>query len=105
MHIAIFVHLCEAFLGIEPHFALFHYFFRLKPQPSKGKENVVGGAGFQLKKKMDKYIKYKFPSSLLGWRERWFYIGNNKPAFPERTEGVPKPQLEWNQDPPSTEMD
>jgi hypothetical protein len=26
-HLAIFVHLCEAFLGTEPHFALFCYLF------------------------------------------------------------------------------
>jgi hypothetical protein len=37
-HIAIFVHLCEAFLGIEPHFALFHYLSRLKPQPSEERQ-------------------------------------------------------------------
>jgi hypothetical protein len=30
-HVAIFVHLCEAFLGIEPHFALFRFLFCLKP--------------------------------------------------------------------------
>ena len=33
VHISIFVHLCEAFLGIEPHFELFRFFFHLKPQP------------------------------------------------------------------------
>ena len=31
VHISIFVHLCEAFLGIEPHFELFRSFFHLKP--------------------------------------------------------------------------
>jgi hypothetical protein len=41
-------------------------------------KNVVGGGGFQLKHKIDKYIKYKFLSTLLGWTERWFYIGNHK---------------------------
>ena len=29
VHISIFVHLCEAFLGIEPHFELFRFFFHL----------------------------------------------------------------------------
>lgn len=33
MHISIFVYLCEAFLGIQPHFSLFRKIFRLKPQP------------------------------------------------------------------------
>ena len=34
LHIAIFVHLCVAFLGIEHHFNLFQHLFHLKPQPS-----------------------------------------------------------------------
>jgi hypothetical protein len=33
VHISIFVHLCKAFLGIEPHFELFRFLFHLKPQP------------------------------------------------------------------------
>ena len=48
-HISIFVHLCEAFLGIKPHFDLFQYLFHLKPQPSDTKVDVVGGAGLQLR--------------------------------------------------------
>ena len=47
LHISIFVHMCEAFLGIESHFDLFQYFFHLKPQPSDSKIDVVGGAGVQ----------------------------------------------------------
>jgi hypothetical protein len=34
--------------------------------------------------------KYKFPTSLSGWRERWFYIGNHEPSLPERTVGALK---------------
>jgi hypothetical protein len=30
-HTAIFVHFCEAFLGIKPHWILFRKFFRVKP--------------------------------------------------------------------------
>jgi hypothetical protein len=31
---SVFVHFCEAFLGIKPHWVLFRKFFRVKPQPS-----------------------------------------------------------------------
>ena len=31
VHMSVFVHLCEAFLGIEPHFELFRHLFHLKP--------------------------------------------------------------------------
>jgi hypothetical protein len=33
-HTAVFVHFCEAFLGIKPNWILFRKFFRVKPQPS-----------------------------------------------------------------------
>jgi hypothetical protein len=33
-HVSVFVHFCEAFVGIKPHWVLFRKFFRLKPQPS-----------------------------------------------------------------------
>jgi hypothetical protein len=33
-HTSIFVHFCEAFQGIKPHWILFGKFFRVKPQPS-----------------------------------------------------------------------
>jgi hypothetical protein len=33
-HISIFVHFCEAFMGIKSHWILFRKFFWLKPQPS-----------------------------------------------------------------------
>ena len=42
VHISIFVHLREAFLGIEPHFELFHFLFHLKLQPNRFVLDVVG---------------------------------------------------------------
>jgi hypothetical protein len=33
-HVSVFVHFCEAFVGIKPHWILFRKFFRVKPQPS-----------------------------------------------------------------------
>jgi hypothetical protein len=44
-HTTVFVHFCEAFLGIKPHWILFRKFFRVKPQPSASNPRVVGGAG------------------------------------------------------------
>jgi hypothetical protein len=42
-----------------------------------------------------KYIPYKFPTSLSGWKESLFYVRNHKPALPERTTGSPKIIGEW----------
>jgi hypothetical protein len=44
-HTAVFVHFCEAFLGIKPHWILFRKFFRVKPQPSASNPRVVRGQG------------------------------------------------------------
>jgi hypothetical protein len=33
-HVSVFVHFCEAFVGIKPHWILFWKFFRVKLQPS-----------------------------------------------------------------------
>jgi hypothetical protein len=49
LRIAIFVHFCEAFLRIEPHFNLFCYLFHLKQQHNKNKMYEVSGAGIQLR--------------------------------------------------------
>jgi hypothetical protein len=43
-HTAVFIHFCEAFLGIKPHWILFRKYFRVKPQPSVSNTRVVGGA-------------------------------------------------------------
>jgi hypothetical protein len=43
-YVSVFVHFCEAFLGIKPHWVLFRKFFRVKPQPSTNDPRVVGGA-------------------------------------------------------------
>jgi hypothetical protein len=48
-HTVVFVHFCEAFLGIKPHWILFRKFFRVKPQPSASNPRVVGGAGIQMR--------------------------------------------------------
>ena len=42
LHLSIFTHFCEAFLGILPHFHLFQHFFTLVPVPNAAKPTVVG---------------------------------------------------------------
>ena len=40
--IAIFVHFCEAFLGIFPHDGLFKHYFYIRPFPSVSQLHVLG---------------------------------------------------------------
>jgi hypothetical protein len=105
-HISIFIYYCEAFLGIEPHWDLFRFLFRIKPQPISKSHSVVGGAGIQLRQQVgDKYLTYKFPSNLPGWKNLWFYIENHAPHLPTKSNRPPVVRGEWNLEPSSGEMD
>ena len=46
--IAIFIHLCEGYLGIAPLFNLWRALYCLKRYPSNVQRNIVGGATFSL---------------------------------------------------------
>jgi len=59
LRIAIFVHLCKAFLGIYPHFDLFKSLFFLNPCPNFRNVATVGGANLELRLEMvGRYIPY-----------------------------------------------
>nr|AAX95954.1 retrotransposon protein, putative, unclassified [Oryza sativa Japonica Group]ABA93097.1 retrotransposon protein, putative, unclassified [Oryza sativa Japonica Group] len=97
VHIANFIHACEAFLGIRPNFALFHRIFFLKPQPNKSKPCVVGGARFQLRGTLSqKYFSMPCKTSNKGWHANWFYVQNLEPALPEYSCLPPVYQDTWN---------
>jgi hypothetical protein len=64
--ISTFVHLCEAFLGIVPHFHLWRHFFELK---KTGKGTVVGSVGFMLRQNMkSEYINLTLPDNTSDWK-------------------------------------
>jgi hypothetical protein len=46
--IATFIHLSEAFAGIEPHFDLFHYLFCLRKKSVVGGSKIAGGVYLNL---------------------------------------------------------
>nr|AAT44266.1 hypothetical protein [Oryza sativa Japonica Group] len=105
VHIANFIHACEAFLGIRPHFSLFRRIFFLKPQPNKSKPCVVGGAGFQLRGTLSqKYFSMPFKTSNKGWHANWFYVQNPEPALPEYSCLPPVYQDTWNSLPMGDEV-
>jgi hypothetical protein len=63
-HVSVFVHFCEAFLGIKLHWVLFQRFFRVKPQPSANDPRLVGGASIQLREDAaEQYLAYKLIDS------------------------------------------
>ena len=73
MHILIFIHFCEAYLGILRHVNHFRHLFWLKKKGG-GSSKVVGGVYLQLCDGMaGEYITVLLNTSLKGWNARWFY--------------------------------
>ena len=59
LHLSIFVHLCEAFLGIKPHFELFRRLYSLVPQPSRNEMGSFGCAHLELRTEItEKYLEW-----------------------------------------------
>ena len=82
LHIAIFVQLCEAFLGIYPHFDLFKSLFSLNPCSNLRSIARVRGADLQFRSGMaEKYILYSLRRQIGDWKVEWFYIDNHAPAY------------------------
>jgi hypothetical protein len=91
LHLSIFTHFCEAFLGILPHFHLFQHFFILVPIPNATKPAVVGGCELVLRPvTRDEYLSYKPASKGVEWKSFWFHVGNFESPLPERITGAPK---------------
>jgi hypothetical protein len=99
-HTSVFVHFCEAFLGIKPHWVPFRKFFRVKPQPSANNPRVVGGAGIQMREDTaEQYLEYKLIDSNQDWKSKWFYITNHHPELSKPSGKQPKHRPWWNTEP------
>jgi hypothetical protein len=99
-HTSVFIHFCEAFLGIKPHWVLFWKFFRVKPQPSANDPRVVGGAGIQMREDAaEQYLAYKLIDSNQDRKLKWFYITNHHPELPKPSGKQPKHRPWWNTEP------
>jgi hypothetical protein len=48
-HVSMFVHFCEVFVGMKPHWILFQKLFRLKPQLSTNDPRVLGSVRVQMR--------------------------------------------------------
>jgi hypothetical protein len=96
-HVSVFVHFCEAFMGIKPHWILFRKFFCVKPQPSANDPRVVGGDDIQMREDAtDQYLSYKLIDSNQDWKAKWFYITNHHPELSKPSGKQLKHQAWWN---------
>ncbi|KAK1618787.1 hypothetical protein QYE76_024304 [Lolium multiflorum] len=100
LHLSIFVTVCEAFLGIDPHWGLWRKIFYVKRHNDSNGPPVVGGVGFVVRKEVD-YFDYPMKESVQGWRNKWFYLRDpsvsgrcsNLPPFEDKL--IAKPKKSW----------
>jgi hypothetical protein len=77
LHIACFITLCEAFLGIDPHWILWKYLFHLCPSGSLAEIPKLDGAIVSVRSE-SQYLEFKMAQSVQGWRQKWFSIKDQK---------------------------
>jgi hypothetical protein len=76
LQISIFVHLCEAYLGILPHFGLWKYLYHCRLGMAGGQHQLVGGASLEMRRgRKTEYLDIPLKDSIKGWCLEWFYCG------------------------------
>jgi hypothetical protein len=63
LHVAFFITLCEAFLGINPHWGLWKYLFRLRPNMSKEEVHDLGGTIISVRSE-SQYLAFQMAESV-----------------------------------------
>jgi hypothetical protein len=77
LHITCFITLCEAFLGIDPHWVLWKFLFCLRPSGSLAEIPELGGSIISVRSESH-YLEFQMAQSVQGWRKKWFYIKDQK---------------------------
>jgi hypothetical protein len=86
LQISIFVHLCEAYLGILPHFGLWKYLHHCRPGMAGGQHQLVGGASLEMRRgRKIEYLDIPLKDSIKGWRLEWFIVENHCKSLPPRS--------------------
>ncbi|KAK1649697.1 hypothetical protein QYE76_067502 [Lolium multiflorum] len=97
LHLSIFITVCEAFLGIDPHWGMWRKIFYVKRHNGNEGPHVVGGVGFVARKEVN-YFNFLMKESIQGWRQKWFYLWDipasdrrsNLPLFEDVLAAVPE---------------
>lgn len=100
---AIFIHLCEGFLGITPDINLWRALYLLRAYADKDAPMVVDGATFLLCQG-SKYLEALFKNSNKGWVKEWFMAANPTPNLSPRTGLPPVPNDKLEVKPTEEEM-
>jgi hypothetical protein len=99
LRMAAFVTLYEAYMGIEPHFKLGNYFFRIWVQQGSGVEAAALGSVdnfVRFGRGVDPYFHLSTSSPPDGWWKIWFFLRNDTDVpLPMFTVSHHVPQTNW----------
>jgi hypothetical protein len=106
LQITVFVHLCEAFLGILPHFGRWKYLYHYRPRMAGGQHQLVGGASLELHQgRKVEYLDIPLKDSIKGWRLEWFTMENHNKSHPARSGRQPDVRTpNWTEVPIDSEL-
>jgi hypothetical protein len=81
--VSMFIHFCEAYLGISPHFLLWRHHFCVKSTSKRS--GPVGAVMFCLRSGLkSEWIDSDLRDNNSGWRSEWFYIVDQLLGLPRR---------------------
>jgi hypothetical protein len=106
LQIAMFVHLCEAFLKNFPHFGLWKYLYNCRPGMAGGQHQLVGGASLKLRRgRTTEYLDIPLKDSIKGWHFEWFTMENHNKSLPARSRRQPDVRTpSWTEVPTDLEL-
>jgi hypothetical protein len=106
LQISIFVHLCEAYLGILPHFGLWMYLYHCRPGMAGGQHQLVGGASLEMRRgRKTEYLDIPLKDIIKGWRLEWFIVENHGKSLPPRSRRQPDMRTpSWIESPTALEV-
>jgi hypothetical protein len=109
LHMAAFVTLCEAYIGIEPHLKLWNHFFQnwLRQgsdvgAASLGSVDILVHSGPEV----DPYFSIPLPDPPIGWQKSWFLLKYDADTLlPSFMGGCPIPHPCWRSSGDCSKMD
>jgi hypothetical protein len=106
LQVSVFVHLCEAFLGVLPHFGLWKYLYHCRPGMAGGQHQLVGGASLEMHRgRKTDYLDIPLKDSIKGWCLEWFIMENHGNSLPPRSGRQPDVRTSsWTESPTDQEV-
>jgi hypothetical protein len=106
LQVSVFVHLCEAYLGILPHFGLWKYLYHCRPGMARGQHQLVGGASLEMRRgRKTEYLDIPLKDNIKGWCLEWFIVENHGKSLPPRSGRQPDVRASsWTESPMELEI-